>query len=125
MSVNKVFLLGNLGRDVELRALNNGGSVCNLRVATNEVRKLQDGGRVDATEWHDVVVFGKVAEVCAARLHKGDKVFVEGRLRTRKWEDKGGNQRVSTEVIATTVEFCNRRESATVSSEERDSGVDN
>ncbi len=105
MGVNKAFLLGNLGADPELRYTPSKNAVCTLRLATGERRKTPEGEWVDHTEWHQVVVWGKTAENCAQFLKKGRQIFVEGRIQTRKWEDKEGQARYSTEIIATNVQF--------------------
>jgi single-strand DNA-binding protein len=104
--VNKVILLGNLGRDPEQKATQGGLTIVRFSVATAERRKDQSGNWVDHTEWHNVVVFGRVAENCQRFLKKGSKVFIEGKLRTSKWQDKtDGRDRYSTEVIADNVQF--------------------
>ena len=109
MTVNKVILVGNLGQRPELRTTGSGLSVSSLRIATSDRRKGQDGQWTDLTEWHTVVVFGNQAENCAKFLDKGRQVYVEGRLQTRKWQDKEGKDRWSTEVVANTVKFLNSR----------------
>lgn len=100
-SVNKVILIGNLGRDPESRSFNNGGKVCNLRIATSENWKdKQTGERRERTEWHSVAIFSEgLANVAERYLRKGSKVYIEGQLRTRKWQDQSGNDRYSTEVV--------------------------
>ncbi len=100
-SVNKVILIGNLGRDPESRTFNNGGKVCNLRIATSENWKdKQTGERRERTEWHSVAIFSEgLANVAERYLRKGSKVYIEGQLRTRKWQDQSGNDRYSTEVV--------------------------
>jgi single-strand DNA-binding protein len=100
-SVNKVILIGNLGRDPEARSLNNGGKVVNLSVATSETwRDKNSGERQERTEWHRVVIFNeKLGEVAEKYLKKGSKVYVEGALQTRKWTDKDGVEKYSTEVV--------------------------
>jgi single-strand DNA-binding protein len=104
MYINKAMLFGNLTRDPELRALPSGGNVCSFSVATNRVFKKADGTKQESTEFHNIVVFGRVAETCAQYLKKGSSVYVEGRLQTRSWEgDKGKQYR--TEIIADTVQF--------------------
>jgi single-strand DNA-binding protein len=105
MGVNRVTLLGNLGKDPELRSSAEKRPVCVLRVATDEWHKDEKGQRAAHTEWHDVVTFGRTAEVCASQLRKGREVFVEGRLRTRGWQGKDGQDRYGTEIYATAVEF--------------------
>ena len=97
--VNKVILIGNLGRDPEVRATRSGTSVANLRIATTESRKDASGEWRDQTEWHSVVLFGRTAEVAKEYLTKGSSLYVEGRLQTRSWEDKEGNKRNTTEVV--------------------------
>jgi single-strand DNA-binding protein len=100
-SVNKVILVGNLGRDPEVRTMQNGGKVCNLSVATSERwRDRNSGDMQERTEWHRVVVFDdKIAEVCERYLKKGSKVFLEGQLQTRKWTDQSGQEKYTTEVV--------------------------
>ena len=104
-SVNKVILVGNLGRDPELRYTQNGSAVANFTVATNERWRDKDGNNQERTEWHRIVVWGKTAENCAQYLAKGRSVYVEGRLQTREWEDKEGNKRQTTEISAQRVQF--------------------
>jgi len=104
-SVNKAIILGNLGRDPELRHTQAGKAVCTLRLATNEVWSDQSGERQERTEWHTVVVWGRQAENCNQYLKKGRTVFIEGRIQTRKWQDKDGNDRYSTEIVADRVQF--------------------
>ncbi|MCG5053987.1 MAG: single-stranded DNA-binding protein [Myxococcales bacterium] len=105
-SVNKVILIGNLGADPELRYTPNGNRpVCSLRIATSEVFKDKAGQKQEQTEWHRVTVWGDQAENCNKYLAKGRSVYVEGRLQTRSWDDKEGNKRYSTEVVAERVKF--------------------
>ncbi len=100
-SVNKVILVGNLGADPEVRKFQNGGSVCNLRVATSETWKDKNTGeRREKTEWHTVAIFSEgLVRVGEQYLRKGSKVYIEGKLQTRKWQDQSGNDRYSTEVV--------------------------
>ncbi len=100
-SVNKVILIGNLGRDPETRTFSNGGKVCNLRIATSETWKDRNTGeRRERTEWHSVAIFSEpLARVAEQYLKKGSKVYVEGQLETRKWQDQSGQDRYSTEVV--------------------------
>ena len=99
--VNKVILVGNLGADPEVRHTTSGSAVTNFRIATSEEwRDKSSGDRQSRTEWHRIVAFGRLAEVCGEFLHKGKQVYVEGRLQTRSWEDKDGNTRYTTEVVA-------------------------
>jgi single-strand DNA-binding protein len=108
-SVNKVILVGNLGRDPELRYTQNGSAVANFTLATNERWRDKDGNNQERTEWHRIVVWGRAAENCAQYLQKGRSVYVEGRLQTREWEDKDGNKRSTTEVNALNVQFLGGR----------------
>ena len=100
MTVNKVTLIGNLGKDAEIRNTGGGTTIANLRLATTDRRKAQDGSWTDHTEWHSVVAFGKTAEVMEKWGKKGKMLYVEGRLQTREYTDKDGNKRWSTEVVA-------------------------
>ena len=104
-SFNKVMIMGNLAAKPELRQTKAGTAVTTIRVATNEVSTDSEGQRVEKTEWHTVVVFGKTAENCEKYLDKGKSVLVEGKLQTREWEDKEGNKRYSTEILAASVQF--------------------
>ena len=98
--VNKVILVGNLGADPEARSLNNGGEVVNMRVATSEQWKDRDGNRQERTEWHNVVIFNEnLGRVAKNYLRKGSKVYLEGQLQTRKWQDQSGNDKYTTEVV--------------------------
>lgn len=103
--VNKVILVGNLGSDPELRETSSGTSVCEFRLATNESWKGKDGQTQDRTEWHRVIVWGKLGENCHKYLAKGRQVYLEGRVQTRSWEDKEGNKRYTTEIVARDVQF--------------------
>jgi single-strand DNA-binding protein len=105
-SVNKVILVGNLGADPEKRFLPSGGSVTNLRLATSEVRKNRSTGESNEhTEWHRVVLFDRLAEVSAQYLSKGSQIYIEGKLRTRKWQTQDGTEKFMTEVIAEEMQF--------------------
>ena len=98
--VNKVILVGNLGDDPEVRSLNNGGEVVNLRVATSESWKDRDGNKQERTEWHRVVIFNEnLGRVAKSYLRKGSKVYLEGQIQTRKWQDQSGQDKYSTEVV--------------------------
>ena len=98
--VNKVILVGNLGADPEARSLNNGGEVVNMRVATSENWKDKDGNRQERTEWHNVVIFNEnLGRVAKSYLRKGSKVYLEGQIQTRKWQDNTGNDRYTTEIV--------------------------
>lgn len=104
-SLNKVHLIGNLGADPEVRHTNSGKPVCELRLATNESWKDSSGELQERTEWHRIVVWGPQGEACGKHLSKGSSAYVEGRLQTRSWEDKEGQKRYTTEVIAQQVVF--------------------
>jgi len=105
MSLNKVMLIGNLGKDPEVRFTGTGRAVARFPLATSEVWNDAEGQRQERTEWHNVVVWGKQAETCGQYLAKGRQVFVEGSIRTRQYDDKEGNRRYMTEVIAQRVQF--------------------
>lgn len=98
--INKVILIGNLGQDPELRYTGSGTAVCNMRLATNESYKDADGNMVDKTEWHTVVAWSRLAEICGEYLKKGSQVYFEGSLQTRSYDDKDGNTKFTTEVKA-------------------------
>lgn len=105
MSLNKAMIIGNLGVDPELRYTQSGTAVANLRIATNERWTDKSGEKQERTEWHRVVVFGRQAETCEKYLKKGRQVYVEGRLQTKEWQDRDGNKRYTTEIVATNVTF--------------------
>jgi single-strand DNA-binding protein len=105
MSVNKVILLGRLGQDPELKYTPGGSAVCNFSLATTESWTDKAGQKQEKTEWHRIVVWGKLAELCNQYLAKGRQAFLEGRLQTRDWTDKDGNKRYTTEILANTVQF--------------------
>ena len=108
--INKVILIGNLGQDPDTRYMPSGGAVTNLRIATNESWKdKQTGEQKERTEWHSVAMFGRLAEIAAEYLRKGSQVYVEGRLQTRKWQDKDGNDRYTTEVVANEMQMLSGR----------------
>ncbi len=98
-SLNKVILVGNLGRDPEVRSMQSGDKVANLNIATSERWRDRDGNQQEKTEWHRVVIFGKVADVAERFLRKGSKVLIEGKLQTRKWQDQSGQDKYTTEVV--------------------------
>ena len=108
--INKVILVGNLGADPETRAMPSGTTVANLRIATSESwRDKQSGEQQERTEWHRVALFGRLAEVAGEYLRKGSQVYIEGSLRTRKWTDKQGNERYSTEIVASEMQMLGGR----------------
>lgn len=98
--INKVMLIGNLGKDPETRSTQSGSSIANVTMATSRQWKDRDGNRQEDTEWHRVVFFGKLAEIVGKYLTKGSRVYVEGRLQTRKWQDQNGQDRWTTEIVA-------------------------
>ncbi|KRT63075.1 MAG: ssb-2, single-strand binding protein, single-strand DNA-binding protein [Candidatus Dadabacteria bacterium CSP1-2] len=116
--VNKVILIGNLGRDPEIRYTTSGQAVANFTIATTEVRPNKSGEKDEFTEWHRIVAWGRLAEICGEYLSKGKTVYIEGTLRTRSWEDKEGRKRWTTEVVAQNMQmlgpFQERAASATV-----------
>lgn len=97
--VNQVTIIGNLGQDPEVRYMPNGNAVANVTVATSESWKDQQGQQQEKTEWHRIVVFGKLAEICGEYLRKGSQVYFQGKLQTRKWQDQSGQDRYSTEIV--------------------------
>jgi single-strand DNA-binding protein len=108
--INKVILIGNLGADPETRAMPSGMTVANIRVATSESWKdKQSGESKERTEWHNVAMFGRLGEIAGEYLKKGSKVYIEGSLRTRKWQDKSGNDRYTTEIIANEMQMLDSR----------------
>jgi single-strand DNA-binding protein len=109
-SVNKVILVGNLGRDPETRYTTGGDAVTNIRVATTDTWKDKNGEKQERTEWHTVVFFGRQAEIAGEYLKKGRQVYIEGRLQTRKWQDKEGQDRYTTEIVADRMQMLGSRE---------------
>ena len=108
-SVNKVILIGNLGRDPEVRYMPSGDAVANISIATTETWKDKNGEKQEKTEWHRVAMFGKTAEIAGEYLKKGSQVYIEGRLETRKWTDKEGQERTTTEVRADRMQMLGSR----------------
>ncbi len=98
--INKAILIGNLGSDPEVRYTQSGAAVANFTIATTEKWKGQDGQMQEQTEWHRIVAFARLGEICGEYLSKGSKVYIEGRIQTRKWEDRDGNTRYTTEIVA-------------------------
>jgi single-strand DNA-binding protein len=110
-SVNKVIVLGNLGKDPEVRYTPNGNAVCNLRIATTRNWKDKStGDKVEETEWHSVVLYDRQAEIAGEYLRKGRSVYIEGRLKTRKWQDKEGADRYTTEIVADSMQLLGGRD---------------
>lgn len=110
-SVNKVILVGNLGRDPEVRYMPNGEAVCNFSIATTDSWKDKSGQKQERTEWHNIVMYRKLAEIAGEYLKKGRPVYVEGRLQTRKWQTKEGQDRYTTEIIADQMQMLGGRDS--------------
>ena len=108
--VNRVFLIGNLGADPEIRYTQSGTPVATFNLATTRRWKDKDGQPQEETEWHRLVVWGRLAEICGEYLNKGSKVYIEGRLQTRKWQDQNGNDRWTTEVVAQEMKMLSGRE---------------
>lgn len=111
-SVNKVILVGNLGRDPEVRFMPNGEAVCNFSIATTDSWKDKSGAKQERTEWHNIVMYRKLAEIAGEYLKKGRPVYVEGRLQTRKWQTKEGQDRYTTEIIADQMQMLGGRDGA-------------
>ena len=111
-SVNKVFLIGNLGRDPEVRYTGSGTAVASLSLATTERFKNKKGEWEDRTEWHNVIFWGRLAEVAGEHLSKGKTVYIDGRLQTRKWQDRDGKDRYTTEIVAEKMVMLSRKEGA-------------
>lgn len=107
--INKVILIGNLGADPEIRYTQSGTPVCNFRIATSERWKGQDGQQQEQTEWHNIVAWRRLAEICSEYLSKGSKVYIEGKLQTRKWQDQNGNDRYTTEIVAKDMQMLSPR----------------
>ena len=103
--VNKAIIVGRLGSDPEVKTISSGQTVCRLSVATSENWTDRDGQKQERTEWHRVVIWGRMAEVCGQHLAKGRQVYLEGRLQTRSWEDQQGQKKYTTEIVANTVQF--------------------
>jgi single-strand DNA-binding protein len=107
--INKVILIGNLGADPEIRYTQNGTPVASFTMATTERRKGQDGQVQELTEWHKIIAWQRLAEICGEYLSKGSKVYIEGRLQTRKWKDQNGNDRYTTEIVAREMKMLSPR----------------
>ncbi len=122
--INKVILVGNLGADPEIRYTQGGTPVANFNIATTESWRNQDGGKEEHTEWHKIVVWRKLAEICGEYLSKGSKIYLEGRIRTRKWQDRDGNDRYTTEIEARDIQFLSTRGGGTGGSTGSSQGQD-
>ena len=117
-TVNKVILIGRLGKDPEMRYTSSGTAVVNFSLATNHFMKDQDGNNSDTTEWHQVVAFGRTAEVAGEYLNKGKLVYIEGRLQTRSWDDQNGQKRYKTEVVCSNLQLLGSKGDADISQED-------
>ncbi len=118
MSVNKVILVGRLGADPEIRYTPSGAAVTNFNLATSESWNDKSGQKQERTEWHRIVVWAKLAELCNQYLSKGRQCYLEGRLQTRQWDDKDGNKRYTTEIVASTVQFLGSNAQSTTNTDE-------
>jgi single-strand DNA-binding protein len=121
-SVNKVILIGNLGRDPETRYMPDGGAITNISVATTDKWKDKNGEMQEKTEWHRVAFFGKLAEIAGEYLKKGSQVYVEGRLQTRKWQDKEGQDKYTTEIVADRMQMLGSRQGMGGGDRDREAG---
>ncbi len=121
--VNKIILIGRLGADPEVRYTQEGAMVTNFRLATDEQWRDKSGERVQRTEWHRIVTFGKLAEICGNYLAKGRLVYIEGRIQTRSWDDRDGNKRYTTEIIAQNMQMLERKEQGSDQVRESDNSV--
>jgi len=122
-SVNKVILMGNLGRDPEVRYMPNGEAVCNFSIATTDNWKDKSGAKQERTEWHNIVMYRKLAEIAGEYLKKGRPVYIEGRLQTRKWQTKEGQDRYTTEIIADQMQMLGGKDGGS-SNASYDGGMD-
>jgi single-strand DNA-binding protein len=120
--LNKVMLIGNLGKDPEVRYTQSGTAVATFNVATTETWKDKDGQRQEETEWHRVVAWSKLAETCGEYLHKGSRVYIEGKLQTRKWQDQAGIDKFTTEIIAREMKMLSPRAGGAVGPDEGGDG---
>ncbi len=112
MSVNKVILVGNVGKDPEIRYLEGGTAVCSFSLATSESYRNKDGEKVTTTEWHNVVLWRGLAEVAEKYVRKGSQLFIEGRIRSRSWDDRDGNKRYTTEIVGDNMQMLGKRQDA-------------
>jgi len=115
--MNKAIIVGHLGADPEVRQSQNGIAIANFNVATTSKWKDRDGQQQEQTEWHRIVVFGRLGEVCGQYLHKGAKVYIEGRIQTRQWDDRDGNKRYTTEIVAGEMTMLDSRQNISARSD--------
>jgi len=125
MSVNKVILVGNVGKDPEVRYLESGIAVASFPIATSESYRTKDGEKVTTTEWHNIVAWRGLAEVAEKYVKKGSQIFIEGKIRTRSWDDKEGNKRYITEVIVDNMQLLGRRSAESTTEQEQKEKTDN
>jgi single-strand DNA-binding protein len=125
MSVNKAILVGNVGKDPEVRYLEGGTAVANFPLATSEVYKNRNGDKVTQTEWHNIVAWRGLAELAEKYITKGRQLYVEGRITTRSWEDKDGNKRYTTEIVANSIQLLGRRDDDSNGGQEDNSSSEN
>ena len=123
--VNKVILIGNLGKDPEVRHLDSGVAVANITLATTENYKNKEGERVSQTEWHDIVLWRGLAEIAEKYLNKGSRIYIEGKIRTRKWEDKEGNNRYRTEIMADNMTMLGGKSASETTSSLKENNLEN
>ena len=121
--INKAIIIGNLGADPEIRYTQSGSQVATFNVATSERWRDQSGTMQESTEWHRIVAWQRLAEICGEYLHKGSRVYIEGRIQTRKWQDQSGNDRYTTEIVAREMKMLDRRESGSGTMGSQDSGT--
>jgi len=114
MSINKVILVGNVGKDPEVRYLDSGVTVANFPFATSETYKNKNGEKVTTTEWHNIVIWRGLAEIVEKYVKKGSQLYLEGKIRTRSWDDRDGNKRYTTEIVADTMQMLGRRSDESV-----------
>ncbi len=115
MSVNKAILVGYVGNDPEVRYIDNGTPVCNFRLATSETYKNKNGERITTTEWHNIVLWRGLAEIAEKYVRKGSQIYVEGRIRTRSWDDRDGNKRYTTEIVGDSMQLLGKKGDGTSS----------
>lgn len=124
-SVNKAIIVGNLGQEPTVKYLPNGDAVCNFSVATTDTWKDKSGAKQERTEWHNIVMYRKLAEIAGKYLKKGSPVYLEGKLQTRKWQTKEGQDRYSTEIIADVMQMLGGRDGESVSQQRQDPPANN
>lgn len=119
-SVNKVILVGNLGKDPEIKTFDSGKKSASFSLATTESFKNKDGQKIENTEWHNIVVWGTLADICEKYLKKGSQIYLEGKIKTRTWEDKSGTKKYITEIFADTIQFLSKNDKSENGKSEND-----